>query len=337
MPYLVALIIVIAIIAAVVKFILKLLPTLLVVAGAAAAVYLAYRAIRYVRMKRYFASEPFQAQKARIAGVVSEHNEITNYVDEIRHYGSFQLGRSSTGQHAHLARFENTSRHQYQRDRNIADYQATNVHNCSLQVVRNASSDPLKYVMKYFSIKPDEEHLTAVEATGRDISRLENALGNLQMREQQITQSFTPPAFLLKHYADEFMKQVGVTLSPIEVPYPRYVFEYVSAGGNSSQRTVVDMHSETIDALIEMMAQRIRFRNSAAGQRALMTSSLRNSIKARDGYACRNCSASVAVEPNLLLEIDHIIPVSRGGMSTADNLQTLCWRCNRSKSNKMPA
>ena len=34
-------------------------------------------------------------------------------------------------------------------------------------------------------------------------------------------------------------------------------------------------------------------------------------------------------------EIDHIIPVSKGGLTTEDNLQTLCWRCNRSKGNKM--
>ncbi|WP_255585745.1 HNH endonuclease [Tsukamurella strandjordii] len=67
-----------------------------------------------------------------------------------------------------------------------------------------------------------------------------------------------------------------------------------------------------------------------------MTSTLRNSIKRRDNYTCQICSLSMATEPNLLLEIDHIIPVSRGGVSTPENLQTLCWRCNRSKSNKMP-
>lgn len=66
-----------------------------------------------------------------------------------------------------------------------------------------------------------------------------------------------------------------------------------------------------------------------------MTSTLRNSIKARDNHTCRYCSVSLAVEPHLLLEVDHIIPVSRGGLSTAENLQTLCWKCNRSKSNKV--
>jgi len=66
-----------------------------------------------------------------------------------------------------------------------------------------------------------------------------------------------------------------------------------------------------------------------------MTSRLRNSIKARDNHTCRNCSVSLVAEPRLLLEVDHIIPVSKGGLSTPDNLQTLCWKCNRSKSNKV--
>src|SRR5690349_20802821 len=68
-----------------------------------------------------------------------------------------------------------------------------------------------------------------------------------------------------------------------------------------------------------------------------MTSGLRNSIKARDNHTCRYCSVSLAAEPHLLLEVDHIIPVSKGGLSTPDNLQTLCWRCNRTKSNKAPS
>lgn len=67
-----------------------------------------------------------------------------------------------------------------------------------------------------------------------------------------------------------------------------------------------------------------------------MTAKLRTHIKQRDNYTCRSCLASVAVEPNLLLEVDHIYPLSKGGLSEEGNLQTLCWRCNRAKSNKVP-
>lgn len=131
------------------------------------------------------------------------------------------------------------------------------------------------------------------------------------------------------------MGHVGVELSPITVPYPVYAFEYVSAGGNSSQRSTVTLNTQTIDALVETISQKIKFNKSAAGQRALMTARLRTFIKTRDQHTCRNCSVSLATEPHLLLEVDHVIPVSKGGMTTEDNLQTLCWRYNRTKSNKI--
>jgi 5-methylcytosine-specific restriction endonuclease McrA len=291
--------------------------------------------IGYILKERYFASEEFLAHKDRIASVVAEHNEVAKYVSEIRSRGTFTLGASSTGTQSHLATFQNTSHWNYRRDRNVANYQAPNVHNCSLQVVRNASADPLKYVMKYFSIKADEPNLSDVEKLGQDITRLEDAIKNLEKREESIAKSVNPPKFILKYYADEFMTHVGVELSPIGVPYPVYLFEYVSAGGNSSQRSTVTLNTPTIDTLVETLSQKIRWRKSAAGRRALMTSKLRNSIKARDNHTCQYCSVSLAAEPHLLLEVDHVIPLSKGGSSTADNLQTLCWRCNRTKSNKV--
>jgi hypothetical protein len=297
--------------------------------------YPTYLVIREIRKYRYFASEEFLAHKAEIAAVVVEHNEVTEYTSEIRSRGSFQLGASSTGGRANLAAFENTSHWNYRRDRNVANSAAPNVHNCSLQVVRNASADPLKYLMKYFDIKATEARLTEVETLGEEISRLENAVSNLAERERDIARSINPPAFILKHYAREFMGRVGVELSPISVPYPVYVFEYVSAGGNSSQRTRITLDTRTIDALVETLSQKIRWRKSAAGQRALMTATLRERIKARDNYTCKYCSVSIAAEPHLLLEVDHIIPVSKGGLSVEGNLQTLCWRCNRTKSNKV--
>lgn len=66
-----------------------------------------------------------------------------------------------------------------------------------------------------------------------------------------------------------------------------------------------------------------------------MTSHSRAQIKERDNYTCLLCGVSIAAEPHLLLEVDHIMPVSKGGLNTPDNLQTLCWRCNRSKGAKV--
>jgi hypothetical protein len=221
---------------------------LLIIGFIAVAGWASYLFGRYILKERYFASEEFLAHKNQIASFVAEHNELAHYISEIRNRGSFELGASSAGSQAHLASFHNTSHWNYRRDRNVANYRAPNVHNCSLQVVRNASADPLKYVMKYFNIKADPSNLADVEHMGDDITRLQDAVYNLQQREASITKSIDPPAFILKHYADEFMKHVGVELSPITVPYPIYAFEYVSAGGNSSQRTTVKLDTPTIDA-----------------------------------------------------------------------------------------
>ena len=49
----------------------------------------------------------------------------------------------------------------------------------------------------------------------------------------------------------------------------------------------------------------------------------------RDGGKCVICGS----QKNL--EFDHIIPFSKGGSSTARNLQLLCQECNRKKSNKI--
>jgi hypothetical protein len=47
----------------------------------------------------------------------------------------------------------------------------------------------------------------------------------------------------------------------------------------------------------------------------------------RDGGVCKCCGGSQS------LEYDHIIPYSCGGQSIVSNIQLLCQKCNRSKSN----
>jgi hypothetical protein len=288
------------------------------------------------RAKRYFNSDEFQSLRSSVRRVVEEHNDVVQYVAEVRERGAFDIGASATGKYAHLASFENDSTWNIKRDRNTAEY-APHVHNASLQVVRKASAEPIKYLMKYFEIKPDTETLADVQLVAQDVSRLEGAVENVRNRKREIQSKVHPPQFILSRYPDEFWRQVGVRLSPITVPYQVYKFQYTSAGGNSGQVVNVKLDTPTLDALSETLAQKIRWKKSAAGQRALMTARLRGQIKDRDNHTCLQCGVSVAAEPNLLLEVDHIIPVSKGGLSDPENLQTLCWRCNRSKGAKMPA
>ena len=66
-------------------------------------------------------------------------------------------------------------------------------------------------------------------------------------------------------------------------------------------------------------------------ERGKVSNKMRFSIYERDGDRCRHCGVS---EQYATLEIDHIIPISKGGKSTYDNLQTLCRKCNYEKGNK---
>lgn len=292
--------------------------------------------IRLIRKEIYFGSEELQKIRSQIASHIAEHNEVAGYVHEIYSRGLFDLGSSTTGRYAHLASVQKIEYQNYKDAQHEPTYHS-NVHNASLQVVSNAERDPIHYLMKYFHIYSDAETLKEVQQISMDIARLEAAIENLHRRENHILTRINPPKFIVKHYIREFWGQVNVYLSPIVVPYPTYKFEYVSAAGNKERTVTITLNIPTLEALSETIAREIRRRESAAGQRALMTAKLREWVKARDHYTCQNpsCGLSIRQEPNLLLEVDHIIPISRGGLSEPENLQTLCWRCNRAKGSKM--
>ncbi len=59
---------------------------------------------------------------------------------------------------------------------------------------------------------------------------------------------------------------------------------------------------------------------------------LRFNVMRRDNFKCCACGASPAKNPEVELHVDHIIPWSKGGETTVDNLQTLCSKCNLGKS-----
>lgn len=61
---------------------------------------------------------------------------------------------------------------------------------------------------------------------------------------------------------------------------------------------------------------------------------MRMSVLKRDGYRCVKCGVSPKINKSVTLEIDHIVPVSKGGASTLDNLQTLCFDCNQGKTDQ---
>lgn len=59
-----------------------------------------------------------------------------------------------------------------------------------------------------------------------------------------------------------------------------------------------------------------------------MNQRTRFAVLRRDNHTCRYCGDSA---PNVVLEIDHIIPISRGGGDEPENLVTACKPCKNGK------
>jgi hypothetical protein len=67
-------------------------------------------------------------------------------------------------------------------------------------------------------------------------------------------------------------------------------------------------------------------------ERKKLTSRLRFAVLSRDLFRCVKCGCDASQDNSIRLEVDHILPVSKGGKTTPQNLQTLCKRCNVGKT-----
>jgi hypothetical protein len=52
-------------------------------------------------------------------------------------------------------------------------------------------------------------------------------------------------------------------------------------------------------------------------------------VAVRDQGRCQHCGTSAGP-----MQYDHVIPYSMGGDNSVENIQLLCHRCNRAKSNR---
>lgn len=63
-------------------------------------------------------------------------------------------------------------------------------------------------------------------------------------------------------------------------------------------------------------------------ERKTLSKKTRFDVFKRDQFTCQYCGQT---PPKVILEIDHIRPVSQGGDDSKDNLITACFDCNRGK------
>lgn len=296
---------------------------------ALAATLIGYQIYAYT----YFKSDKFLELKGDISDYALDCNELNDHIEELKHaqshasaidYGSGQL--------------TDESRYNFKRSNWTKTVQSKHVHNCTATVCKNASEQPFKYLCKYFGIKTNEPTLSNYESMLNDFAAAEQGKSLLVKKKDEIMAGISESIPVLIRTFSKVRLERKLGFNPIDLGdlhFPIYTFQYVSAGGNSSMKVDIRFDVGNIERFVAYLSELVKFRKSVAGQRALMTQSLRKWIKERDDYECKMCGLSARDERNLLLEIDHIVPLSKGGITSEENLQTLCWRCNRSKGSKI--
>jgi len=288
--------------------------------------YLAYVEI-------YFRSKKFNEIREGISKHTKNCNDLNHYIEELKNsYVNIESYNYGTGE------MIDNSRYNFQRKEWNMVINNNQTHHCSSSVCQNARSQPIKYLCKYFDIEKNEKSLSKFEKVLNDFTSVEEGKELIRKERESILNSISNrvPFIIQRFNRDRLIKKLGFETVDISDAYiPTFIFQYISPGGNSSLRCDIKLNIENLNNLINYLNDLIKWQKSVAGQRALMTSNLREEIKERDNYRCCECSLGIEDEPNLLLEIDHIFPLSKGGMSTRENLQTLCWKCNRTKGSRI--
>src|SRR5262245_55504659 len=89
------------------------------------------------------------------------------------------------------------------------------------------------------------------------------------------------------------------------------------------------LHAARLAMRVPSVIRLLEYRRIPHQTRALS----RKNILLRDRNTCQYCGAVLAAAE---LTLDHVIPRSRGGSSTWENLVACCHLCNRKKGNRLP-
>lgn len=281
----------------------------------------------------YFRSQKFLELKESINNHTQNCNDLNFHIEDLKNT-YLDVQNETYGR----ARVIDTSSYNFQR-REWKNIRRNNkVYNCSLAVCRNAAMDPFKYFCKYFGVDLSEETINKFSEVLNNFSSAEEGKKLLIKERDEILTSINNeiPRIINEFFQNKLIKELGFNHIDLSTSYfPSFTFQYVSSGGNSSMKSDIVFDINNINEFIQFLSKKLDYLNSAKGQRSLMTSALRAYVKNKNGYKCCGCGNGTENEPNLLLEIDHIIPISKGGLTNLNNLQTLCWRCNRSKGSKI--
>ncbi|HMK31813.1 MAG TPA: HNH endonuclease [Terriglobales bacterium] len=144
-----------------------------------------------------------------------------------------------------------------------------------------------------------------------------------------------PPVGLHHHSNGRgFMNQPVLVLNasyePINVCAARRAIVLVLKGvAMTEEENGAFLHAARMAMRVPSVIRLLEYRRIPHQTRALS----RKNILLRDRNSCQYCGIALASGE---LTLDHVVPRSRGGSSTWENLVACCHPCNRKKGNQLP-
>lgn len=123
---------------------------------------------------------------------------------------------------------------------------------------------------------------------------------------------------------------LNATFEPINVTAVRRAMVLLIKGVAQAEETNhAEIHSARRAIRVPSVIRLLAYRHIPQQTRALS----RKNILLRDRNTCQFC---VQVFPASELTLDHVVPRSRGGRSSWDNLVACCYQCNNRKGDRTP-
>jgi 5-methylcytosine-specific restriction endonuclease McrA len=123
---------------------------------------------------------------------------------------------------------------------------------------------------------------------------------------------------------------LNASYEPINVCAARRAIVLVLKGvAAAEEHAAVHVHSSRAAMRLPSVIRLLEYRRIPHQSRALS----RKNILMRDRYTCQYC---LEVLPSSELTLDHVVPRSRAGESSWENLVACCHRCNNRKGNRTP-
>src|SRR6202050_4784748 len=124
---------------------------------------------------------------------------------------------------------------------------------------------------------------------------------------------------------------LNATFEPINVTAVRRALVLMLKGVAQAEETHPsnEVHSTSKALRVPSVIRLLSYRHIPQQSRALS----RKNILLRDRNTCQFCGKPL---PASELTLDHVVPRSRGGSSTWENLVACCYRCNNRKGDRTP-